>query len=108
MNNNINVEISDLQSAVSTIYTEIDNIEKALANAETAGNNAINALGGTSTPAGDATNSKMVAINKEEFDKTKTSIHNFWESLTNTSKTYQAAEDDFVNKINSYDPSNNG
>ena len=102
MNNDINVEVSDLKVAATTILNELDNINKALDKAETAGNNALAAFGGSGTPAGGAVDSQMISINRDEFTKTKTSINNFLDSLTNVGNTYQTAEEDFVSKIKSY------
>ena len=108
MSNNINVSIEDLKRAITNIYDEIDSIEKALGDAEKAGDKAISALGGAETPSGSAVSSKMVSINLDEFEKTKTSIHNFLDSLIQVGDTYQQLEDEFVSKINSYDPSSQG
>lgn len=102
MNNNINVEISDLSTAINTISNELETIAKIIQDAKAAGDAAINALGGDGTPAGGAVKSKMITINDEEFEKTSKSINNFFESLGNVQKTYSEAENEFVNLINNF------
>ena len=103
MNNNINVEIGDLGTAISTISSELETIDEIIKDAKAAGDAAINALGGEGTPAGGAVKSKMITINDEEFEKTSKSINNFFESLGNVQKTYTEAENEFVDMINKFD-----
>ena len=103
MDNNINVEISDLGTAISTISNELETINVIIKDAKAAGDAAINALGGEGTPAGGAVKSKMITINDEEFEKTSKSINNFFESLGNVQKTYTEAENEFVDMINKFD-----
>ena len=107
MNNDINVEIGDLSSAVSTIQSELETINDIIIDAKDAGDAAIKALGGISTPAGVAVNSKMITINNEEFEKTSESINNFIENLGEVEKTYSQAEEEFVDLINKFGPSDN-
>lgn len=103
MDNNINVEIGDLRTAISTISSELETIDGIIKDAKAAGDAAINALGGEGTPAGGAVKSKMITINDEEFEKTSKSINNFFESLGNVQKTYTEAENEFVDMINKFD-----
>ena len=101
-NSNINVEIDALTSSASKISELVELIEEDIKKATEAGAAALDSLGGELTPAGKALKGKMIDINDSEFEKTKNSIKNFLDSITNVSKTYQSAENDFVNMINQY------
>ena len=106
MDNNINVEIGDLGTAITTISNELETIAKIIQDAKAAGDAAISALGGDGTPAGGAVKLKMITINEDEFEKTSKSINNFFESLGNVKKTYTEAENEFVDMINKFDAKN--
>lgn len=102
MNTDINVEIGSLTQAKAIIGQQLNAIEEALAKAEAAGAKAVSSCGGAGTRVGGAINSKLVAVNREEFKKTKETITNFLESVGKVEQSYQEQEDELLRAINAF------
>ncbi len=100
----INVSTESLNQGATDIKTCLAALNEAISNTKAAGEAAISAVGGTGTKIGAAINSKLVAVDEEQFKKACSSLEDLANSLSQTGNEYDEEEDALLKAIESHVP----